>query len=377
MRHLNLTLFLSILLLGLETHAQNDIRTWITQHGLSTDYPILSNVVLVNSVSYAPESEFYYYDYVLTNSNGNRGNIWYFEIDIRRRPGSIIYDTVGLKFASRFEQGDFQRYYPAGTKAIEAVGFPSLPSFKWVGVIAHNSVASFATGITQMPPGTIVSGFTMMSKALPGIREFTVHPDFDEGKYTPDIDGDTTAALDSIYVAVYNYIDSATRNMNYHGWTIGPTAPPLDFSASSWIDTLISYKHQSVALGWLKEDKTHKQDCDEMMNGRDWYKKGDFEKLGKWNPTNDWDFDRDWNNGIVEVLDRRLDRAKTELSKRDSVGARRDLQIFVMEVELLNSLSKKLEDRKQAPIMTSEAYALLKYNAEYLIEKLPEGRGKN
>ena len=45
-----------------------------------------------------------------------------------------------------------------------------------------------------------------------------------------------------------------------------------------------------------------------------------------------------------------------------------------MEVEMLNDVSKKFEDRKQAPIMTSEAYALLKYNAEYLIDKLPAGR---
>ncbi|HUI31283.1 MAG TPA: hypothetical protein VLX91_13825 [Candidatus Acidoferrales bacterium] len=167
------------------------------------------------------------------------------------------------------------------------------------------------------------------------------------------------------------------RTNSISGKTIGNSNFLDSLDLKTILDTLISYKHQSVTLGWLKEDKTHKQDCDEIMNGRDWYKKGDFEKFGKWNPTNDWDFDRDWNNGIVEVLDRRLDRAKTELSKRDSVGAKRDLQIFVMEVELLNNLTKKLEDRKQNPIMTSEAYALLKYNAEYLIDKLPEGRGKN
>ena len=58
------------------------------------------------------------------------------------------------------------------------------------------------------------------------------------------------------------------------------------------------------------------------------------------------------------------------------MDARQDLEIFVMEVEVLNDVSKKLEDSKQAPIMTSEAYALLKYNAEYLIDSLPAGRQK-
>ena len=83
------------------------------------------------------------------------------------------------------------------------------------------------------------------------------------------------------------------------------------------------------------------------------------------------------------MLDRRLDKTKRELSRGDSVRARKDLEIFVMEVEMLNNLSKKLEGRNKqsevrdrSPIMTSEAYALLKYNAEYLIDRLPERHGK-
>ncbi len=79
------------------------------------------------------------------------------------------------------------------------------------------------------------------------------------------------------------------------------------------------------------------------------------------------------------MLDKRLEKAKKALTRGDSVGARRDLQIFVMEVELLHRLggkqearSEKSEVRSQTPVMTSEAYALLKYNAEYLIDGLPE-----
>ncbi|MFZ1082836.1 MAG: hypothetical protein WAO19_13035, partial [Candidatus Kryptoniota bacterium] len=163
----------------------------------------------------------------------------------------------------------------------------------------------------------------------------------------------------------YYYNDSTNQSVPVNATKVTPT--------DVLIDTLISLKHQAVANGWLTDNKTCKPDCDNIMDGRDWYNMGDFEQYAKWSPDNDWDFDHDWNNGIVEVLDKRLDKAQAELSKKDSVDARKDLEIFVMEVELLNDVSK-IEARGRTPIMTSEAYALLKYNAEYLIDRLPEGR---
>ena len=166
----------------------------------------------------------------------------------------------------------------------------------------------------------------------------------------------------------YYYNDSTNQSVAISDIAVTPTGV--------LIDTLISLKHQSVALGWLKDDKTCKPECDEVMGARDWYDKGDYEQYNKWQPDNSWDFDHDWNNGVVEVLDARLSRAKTELSKKDSVDARRDLEIFVMEVEVLNSLSEKLVKRGMEPIITSDGYALLKMNAEYLIDRLPEKHGR-
>jgi hypothetical protein len=301
------------------------------------------------------------------NDRNNRGNIWIFEIDITRHAGSVTYDTVGLKFATDFEEGQFRRYYSPAANAVESVGFPSLPSLNWSVDIAHNSVASFDVDTLLPKPGATVTGFAMMSKALPGIRALTAYPDFNVYKFYPDVEGDTTAAA----IATFNYVDSIRNVVNYHGYTIGPTAPPSNFDGGSWIDTLISYKHQCVAQGWLTDNKTCKQDCDNIMSQKGWSKMGDFAQYAKWNPDVTWGFDTDWNNGIVEVLDGRLNKAQAELSKKDSVDARKDLEIFVMEVELLNDVSKSFETRNQKQVMTSEAYALLKYNAEYLIDRLP------
>ncbi len=141
---------------------------------------------------------------------------------------------------------------------------------------------------------------------------------------------------------------------------------------SALIDTLISLKHQAVAKGWLRENRDRGHDIDEMMRGNEWYKEGEFKKFRSWEVGKDWDFDHDWNNGIVEVLDKRLDMAKRALSHGDSVMTRRNLEIFVMEVELLNNLSAKLVKRGEEPIITSDGYLSLKFNAEYLIDRLPE-----
>ena len=183
-----------------------------------------------------------------------------------------------------------------------------------------------------------------MSKALPAVRAFTAYPDFNVYKFYPDLDEDTTAAAR----AAFDYVDSIRNVVNYHGWTIGPTAPPLNFSATSWIDTLTSYKRQCVALGWLTNEPQHDRDED-----------GDKA-----------------DEGIVERLDRRLDKAKAALSKTDSVKARLELELFVKEVEHIYHQSKEEGKRRGVPVLTSEGYALLKYNAEYLIDRLPERHGR-
>ena len=198
----------------------------------------------------------------------------------------------------------------------------------------------------------------------------------------------SSAALPKIepfYIQGYNTSGSLSDifTKSFHGYTLGPADPPSPFVLLNFLDTLASYKHQCVALGWLRDDKSREHECEEMMKGGNWYRKEEVGKIGSWEADESWDFDHDWSNGIVGVLDKRLEKTKQALTRGDSVGARRDLQIFVMEVELVNRLGEKEETRSQKPeirgqkpVMTSEAYALLKYNAEYLIDRLPERHGR-
>ncbi|MGO9480775.1 MAG: hypothetical protein ACLP05_03195 [Candidatus Kryptoniota bacterium] len=334
-----------------------------------------------------PSTGIFQYTYSITNLNDSKGCVDGIDIDVTYPSLGVELSNEGLldsKHVWRDPLAD------SGALKIIPVGIPSLPrsgdftSTWWAGFGEDGHVSwTSADDMFRIAPGMALNGFVMTSHGIPGLRAFVVSPSYNPKppvEITPENEQtipEQTEEQDSIETALENSI-------KVRGWTIGPTAPPQDFSASSWIDTLISYKHQSVTLGWLTDNKACKPDCDNIMIGRDWFMQGDFQQYDKWSPDNSWNFDRDWNNGIVEVLDTRLDKAKIELSRKDSTDARQDLEIFVMEVEMLNDVNKKLEGGgqksevgSQKSIMTSEAYALLKYNAEYLIDRLPEGRQRH
>jgi len=106
-------------------------------------------------------------------------------------------------------------------------------------------------------------------------------------------------------------------NDNVYRKTIGPKMPPRAFPPILFIDSLISYKHQSRALGWID------------------------------------------NDGIMNSMDQKLENAKKQLEKGNTNAAANIVQSFINEVEA-----------QKDKHLSSEAYALLKYNAEYLLEKL-------
>ncbi len=266
-------------------------------------------------------------------------------------------------------------YFVITNVSLNHVGKVYSPS-KWEFGIPDNTPKAEIRWVNideGIPPGSSLTGFTFEATGTPGIVNYYAEGYHNVPQWPGPVEEDS----------IPGYDDLTPYGPGIVGKTVGPVEPPDLSVMTSILDTLISYKHQCLMLGWLRDDKSRKPDCDEIMKGRDWYKNGEFEKFRKWEPDESWEFDHDWNSGIVRVLDRRLDKTKRELSRGDSVRARKDLEIFVMEVEMLNNLSKKLEARNKqsevrdrSPIMASEAYALLKYNAEYLIDRLPERHGK-
>jgi hypothetical protein len=276
-------------------------------------YPNLWNIQIHSSISYNKYEQMYYYTYSMANNPSNIGSIAEIEIDISRKSGTLDIDTSGLRFKNDgYTEEDFRLSFPHLKGRIIPVGFLKTPVGDWTGGLSNALTASFGgIGTSHVQPGGSVSGFEMMSKGLPSIRQCIVSPFFDVIALFPD-PADTTITY---YVPP---VDSVRNAVNYYGWTIGPTAPLINFIASVWCDTLTSYTTQSRTLDWIKDDTTANKYLSYFAS------------------------------------------AKTKLTQRDSTGARTVLLQILRDVDIDSTSS-----------LTSEAYALLRFNTEYILKSLP------
>ena len=110
------------------------------------------------------------------------------------------------------------------------------------------------------------------------------------------------------------------------GKTIGSTPPPADFKPIEFLDYIISMKHEAFSLGWVK------------------------------------------NKGIENSLDVKLNNAKKKIEQGNIIAAKNILNAFINEVEAQGC--ETYQNCPEGKHLTPEAYALLKYNVQYLIGKL-------
>ena len=154
-----------------------------------------------------------------------------------------------------------------------------------------------------------VTGLKLGSSSLPtiGFAYFQGKGSIPKFPYTPP-----PAKIDTEFVKLDGFPSNYVRRE-----TVVPGKLSDTFIQLNFLDTLISYKHQALSLGWID------------------------------------------NEDIANSLDSKLDNTKKNLASGDNTAAKNILRAFIYEVEAQNG--------KQ---LTSEAYALLKYNAEYLINRL-------
>jgi hypothetical protein len=233
---------------------------------------------------------------------------------------------------------------------ITAIKMPDL----WLGSISATRKALMwfsRDSLRDIMPGGRNDRFGFTSPGLPAIAVFYAvgHvpiPEFPFGQ-TPD-----------------SIVGNDVFGNSFRGITLTALDPAGPFFPQTFIDTLLSYARESVDLGWLGTSRD--DDCDNDEHPQD---------------------------GIEKNIERRLTLAQRDLQKGDSIKARKDLELLVNKVDRIwkrgQMIEKKHEHdrgdwwqhRKDWVVMTSEAYALLKYNTEYLIDRLPErerheGRGK-
>lgn len=169
----------------------------------------------------------------------------------------------------------------------------------------------------DIKPLETVSGFMFQTSfGLPGIVDYYAEgdaplPRCPEGMAVDFIPG---------------YHDLTPYGPGIVGKTIGTTTPPADFKPIEFLDNIISMKHEAFSLGWIK------------------------------------------NKGIEQSLDAKLDNAKKKLEQGNNSAAKNILNAFINEVEAQGCAT--YENCPSGKHLTPEAYALLKYNVQYLIEKL-------
>jgi hypothetical protein len=166
-------------------------------------------------------------------------------------------------------------------------------------------------------PGNSASGFFLNANYPPGVVTF-----YAEG-YGPIPEGEEDS--------IPGYDDLTPYGPGIVGKTVGPVLPPEPFVPMTFLDTLASYKHQAATLGWVGQE------------------------------------------GFLRQLDEKLDQARDQLSKGHIKQARDKVEEFLKKLENEAKKTEKDQDKKNdKKWVTSEGHALLKFNAEYLIEKLDE-----
>lgn len=168
----------------------------------------------------------------------------------------------------------------------------------------------------NMRPSESVSGFTFKtSYGLPGIVAY-----YSEGESVARCP--EGMAVDFIP----GYDDLTPYGPGIVGKTVGPVALPSDFKPIDFLNYIIDLKHQSTSLGWIK------------------------------------------NKGIENSLDAKLDNAKKKIEAGDTKTAQNILNAFINEIEAQGC--ETYEKCPEGKHLTSEVYALMKYNVDYLISNL-------
>lgn len=258
------------------------------------------------------DGDIYTYSYTITSGVANTGEIGTFDVDIIVPEGGAELSGEGLENGPGYlKYTSAQVLSEPTTPKMIPVGFFSPPD--WVAGVNVIGQAGWGSGDkSAILPDQRLGEFQITSYGLPGIRDFRIEPDL----IPPSEESDITI----------EQIQEVEDKAAFKGKTLGPTAPPADFKPLDFLDHIISMKHEATTLGWIK------------------------------------------NAGIENSLDKKLDSAKKSLEKGSTTSAKNILSAFINEVEAQGCES--YDNCPEGKHLNPEASGLLKYNVEYLLERL-------
>lgn len=277
--------------------------------------PVFTNAGVQAVVTYNSTRGFYTYTYTITNSAVNTGKIWAIAIDISQPSNSVTLSSEGLTIPLGGEAGNiltFEEEFPSAVlNPIPMIPVGMSVPYGWGGGLTPAGIAHIAVDshTFEILSGQTLGGFEIISRGLPTIREVKIEPWW------------IYVQSEALTVEEAQQEDQRAREIEsllpFKTKTLGPTAPPADFKPISFIDYIITVKHEAFSLGWIT------------------------------------------NQGVEQSLDAKLDNAKMKITQGNANAAKNILEAFINEVEA-----------QKDKYLTSEAYGLLKYNVEYLIGRL-------
>jgi hypothetical protein len=381
--------------------------------------PHLVDIDLHNFVKKDTITNIFNYFYLLKNGSASTGCVRRLEIDLVYPLNSIELSSDGLI--------DYPKHIDRVKKeGIIPVGIPKLPRFRgfrsawWAGFGVSNYVDWGASNRRfNLEPGAQLDSIIMTSHGLPSLRAFIVSPKYDPLPpviVTPENEDSVRANVQWSYeeeMAFQRLEDS----IKWRGFTIGPTASPNPFIPLNFLDTLTSYTTQSRTLGWIKDQtiankylgyyasvKTNLQQ-NNITSTRTILQQvlADVNTDSTSNLTSEAyaliHFNTEYllaqlpqvivpvpelidnlrsklqhyyanrqlgDRSFVQELDDNLKDAKRDYVKGDSIGCAQELEAFQQSIRKEYSAKPKRHDKR---FVEEEAYKLLYYNAQYVIER--------
>lgn len=194
--------------------------------------PNIGAVLLQGCVTKDSVSGIFKHRYTISNSLVNTGCIKWLELDLSYPPNGEDLPSTGLidypNYVDRL--GVFQ----AGTPRTVPVGIPRLPNYKgytsaWHAGFTVDGTVMWASILKEykVEPGARLDSILVTSYGLPGFRKVTIYP-----SYNP-VPVDTVERSEADELA----FDSLEATLQWHGLTVGPTAPPSQFSPLTFLST--------------------------------------------------------------------------------------------------------------------------------------------
>lgn len=276
----------------------------------------LQGVTVSTTVSKDGQTGIFTYRYRIFNPDINDGKIFSIDIEVGRGHNDAILSREGLVNGPRYmrhsSEDAFQRVPMVPVGVFGPEGWTSD-----LGFDAQTPPRGFAGwGSIDDPfmilPGRALEGFQLSSYGLPGIRMVRILPDIDWDN-VPEEFSDPEKARE------------LRDGLIYGTKTVGPQAPPQDFVPIEFLNYLISLLHDSRQLGWINVDGTH------------------------------------------QSLLAKLLQAKRALEIGQTGVAKNTLNAFLNEVRAVSCPEFACPGNKP---LTSEGYALLFFNGQFLWERL-------